>query len=646
MDSETIDQLIAGNNRLEPFREKLEAMQLGTYCIHRSWGFGRIQGYDEGSGKLLIDFEGGKDGHGMDPAFCVDKLEILPAESLLVRSREEPEAVRGLLESDRVAVIIGILTTRPEGAATAAEIERQLAFLLPEEKKRKRWWTEAKKELVREPRVAVPAKKTEPYVLREEEEKRHPEEEILEEFYETKKAKQKVILAEKLYAVAKDGKGLTGDSGTDAKERQQSLQEKLPDILDELTQRIQDTKLLGQADRLHGVWVRNNLARYLAQEKDSDVDVDALEPTSGSIVEESVENLDKLAAELPASYQERFLDLLSRTYPDRWEEMVVRLLRHSEGRFTGECIAFLYDRGKADRVQECFERWLNEQTMRGPILLWIIRNREKPKYSELIDGLLTPRFLNAVFYAIDQESLQNASSRRIPLADALSEDSELIPMLLKRGTPENARDLAQMLLLNQGFEDLTKKSLLARFIKQDKSIQSLLEREAAEETETEKTLTVSAESLAEAREEYEDLVQRKIPENKQAIETAKEHGDLRENAEYKMARQDQDTLLARKAELDRDLSRARVTDFSEATVDTVGIGNVVELREGSTGQLHRYAILGAWDGKPDRNILSYLTPVGQAVLGRRRGDQVETEIDGTRETWTIESIGRWVDETN
>jgi|GEM_PF-4877995 len=51
-------------------------------------------------------------------------------------------------------------------------------------------------------------------------------------------------------------------------------------------------------------------------------------------------------------------------------------------------------------------------------------------------------------------------------------------------------------------------------------------------------------------------------------------------------------------------------------------------------------------GKPDRNILSYLTPLGKALLGRRRGEQVETEIDGTHETWTVESIGRWVDETN
>lgn len=625
MDSETIDQLVAADPKLEGAREKLEAMQPGSYCIHRSWGFGRIQAYDADANKLLIDFEEGKEGHPMDPAFCVDKLEVLGAGDILVRKRTEPGEVDRMIDKDRVGVVMAILASRPDRQATAIEIERQLAYLIPQERKRKKWWTDAKKELVREPKVAVPAKKTDPFVLREEE--ITPEEEILEEFFATKKAKQKILLAEKLYALSKD---------------KDELKTHLESILETLTRAIKDTKLLSQADRLHGVWVRNDLAR----DDSTDMDVETLEPTSFSIIEESVDNLERLADELPAAYYQRFLDLLTRTYPDKWEDIIVRLLRHSEGKFTSECIAFLYDRKKEARVKECFERWLNEQTMRGPILYWIIKNRKSQKYADLIESLLSPRLLNAVFYAIDLESLQNASSRRIPLADALSDDTELIPLLLDRGTAETARDLAQTLLLNQGFDDLTKKSLLVRFIRKYPSIQSLLEREASAEQEApaDAALTVSRESFEAAKREYEDLVTRRIPENKQAIETAKEHGDLRENAEYKMARQDQDTLLARKADLDRDLARARVTDFTDVSTDTVGIGSVVELREGSSGEVRKHAILGAWDSDPDRSILSYLTPLGQRLLSKKAGDKVETEIDGVRETWTVESIGRWVDQ--
>ncbi len=626
MDSETIDQLIAGDAKLEAFRDKLEAMRPGAYCIHRSWGFGKIQEYDADANKLLIDFEEGKTGHPMDPAFCVDKLDVLAPDDILVRKRTEPEEIDAMIEKDRVGVIRAILASRPEGQATTIEIERQLGYLIPNDRKRKKWWTDTKKDLVREPLIAVPAKKTDPYVLREE--KITAEEEILEEFFTTKKAKQKILLAEKLFILSRD---------------KDELKAHLEKVLETLTRAIKDTKLLTQADRLHGVWVRNDLAR----DDSTDIDVETLEPTSFSIIEESAENFDRLAGDLPAAYYHRFLDLLTRTYPDKWEDIIVRLLRHSEGKFTSECIAFLYEHKKEERVKECFERWLNEQTMRGPILLWIIKNRNSQKYADLIEALLSPRLLNAVFYAIDLESLQNASARRIPLADALSEDTELIPLLLDRGTAETARDLAQTLLLNQGFDDLTKKSLLVRFIRKYPAIQSLLEREAAPDTDvsaTDSALTISRESFETAKKEYEDLVGRRIPENKQAIETAKEHGDLRENAEYKMARQDQDTLLARKADLDRDFARARITDFSEVSTDAVGIGSVVALREGSTGETRRYAILGAWDGDPDRDILSYLTPLGQKLLSRKVGDEVETEVDGAKEKWTVESIARWVDQ--
>ncbi|HKK19688.1 MAG TPA: transcription elongation factor GreA, partial [Opitutales bacterium] len=214
--------------------------------------------------------------------------------------------------------------------------------------------------------------------------------------------------------------------------------------------------------------------------------------------------------------------------------------------------------------------------------------------------------------------------------------------LLADANVETARDLAQTLLLNQGFEDLTKKSLLARFIKQFPTVQSLLEGESAGAAE-EEALIVSRESFDAAKAEYEELIQKKIPENKEAIATAREHGDLKENSEYKMARQDQDILLSRKNELEVDLSRARVTDFTDASEANVGIGSVVDLKEESTGKTHRYSILGAWDSDPDNDILSYKTPLAQALLGKEVGATVTTSIGGNTEKWTVLEIGRWVD---
>ena len=616
MNKEAIDALIEDNPKLVSARTKLEAMAPGNYCLHRSWGFGKIVDFDDAQGKLIIDFEEGKEGHAMAPAFCVDKLDVLKPEDILVRSRTEPDVVNELIKKRPADLIVEILASSDDHAMMASEIERILARVIGPIKYKK-WWTATKKVLVKDPRIGVPVKKTDPYILREEPVK--PEEEILEQFHGTKNSKQKIELGEKLYALS---------------ENISVIREELPEILAALTDAIRNAKSLSQADRLHGVWVRNNLARDLHE------DVEALEPSSASILD-ATSDYSELAEDLPSQYYKRYIDLIRRTYPDKWKQMVEDLLRNSSGKFTSECINFMLEHDMEDRISYCLNRWLNEQTIKGPLLFWVVKNRNSKKYAPIIDPLITPRLLSAMFYAIDYEALQNASARRIPLADILSDDQDLIPDLLADANVETARDLAQTLLLNQGFEDLTKKSLLARFIKKFPTIQSLLAGEASQTTE-EDALIVSQESFNDAKAEYEELIAKKIPENKEAIAVAREHGDLKENSEYKMARQDQDILLSRKNELEVDLSRARVTDFTDAPVGNIGIGSVVELEQGGGGS-QRYSILGAWDSDPENNVLSYKTPLAQQLLGKEKGDTVTTKIGGNEETWKVLDIKRWVD---
>ena len=618
MNTEAIDALIANNPKLIGSREKLEAMAPGNYCLHRSWGFGKIVGFDEAAAKIIIDFEDeDKTGHAMGIAFCVDKLDVLRANDVLVRSRTEPEVVETMIKKQPADLICDILAGAEEQTMMASEIERTLARVIGPVKYKK-WWTATKKVLVKDPRVGAPNKKTEPYILREEPVK--PEEEILEQFHATKNSKEKILLGEKLYSLS---------------ENISVIREELPEILAELTDAIKNAKSLSQANRLHGVWVRNNLARDLHE------DVESLDPSSASILD-STNDYSELAAELPAQYFKRYIDLIRRTYEDKWQQMVEDLLRHSSGKFTSECINFMLEHELGDRISFCLDRWLNDQTIKGPLLFWVVKNRNSKKYSGIIDPLITPRLLSAMFYAIDYEALQNASTRRIPLADLLSDDTDLIPNLLADANVETASDLAQTLLLNQGFENLTKKSLIARFIKKYPTIQSLIAGEAAEKSE-EEGLIVSQSSFDAAKHEYEELIATKIPENKEAIATAREHGDLKENSEYKMARQDQDILLSRKNELEVDLSRARVSDFTDVSSDLVGIGSVVELKEGSSGKTRRYSILGAWDSDPENDVLSYKTPLAKQLLGKKTGEVVTTKIGGNEEDWTLLKLARWVD---
>ena len=287
--------------------------------------------------------------------------------------------------------------------------------------------------------------------------------------------------------------------------------------------------------------------------------------------------------------------------------------------------------------------------MKAPVLLWILKFRDLVKFKDLLADLIDPRLLTAVFSAIDYESLQNATTRRIPLAEILSDDRELLTDILGKGSVENAKDLAQALLLNPGFEDLSKRSLLARFIKRYPEIQSMVDGEGSSSSSdgaapiTDDSLVVSQSSYDKKLSDLDELAKEKIPANSLAIEAAREHGDLRENAEYHMAKDEQKLLLARQAELQGEVMRAKPTDFSEAPVDSIGIGSVVTLIDQDNVESQKYVILGAWDSDPDNNILSYLTPLGQKLLGEKIGNIVETEVEGNIQSWKVEDLSRWVD---
>ena len=195
-------------------------------------------------------------------------------------------------------------------------------------------------------------------------------------------------------------------------------------------------------------------------------------------------------------------------------------------------------------------------------------------------------------------------------------------------------------MLNQGFEELTKKSLLARFIKIFPSIQSLVATDAESKEEQ---LLVSRGSYERKREEYESIVSRKIPENSKAIATAREHGDLKENSEYKMAKQDQQVLMAQKSLLEKDLGRARITDFKDATVDQISAGSIVEIKSTTTNSVSRYTILGAWDSDPDNHVIAYKTPLGLALLSKKVGDQVKVKIGTSEDSYVVTGISRYAD---
>jgi transcription elongation GreA/GreB family factor len=270
--------------------------------------------------------------------------------------------------------------------------------------------------------------------------------------------------------------------------------------------------------------------------------------------------------------------------------------------------------GKQDELRTFLERGIRDHSLTSEILVWLCKERDGEWRS-----LIMPDLLGAILSALERDQ-HNETSRGSKLRDLLLDDRELIPDMFEGAEVGVARDAMRRLMLTPVFDELTKRSLLARIIKLYPELESVITGEQKEEKSD--ALVVSWSSLQKRKGEYEELVKKKIPENTKEIALARSYGDLSENFEYKAAKQMQAVLLRRKTELEHALQNARGTAFENPDTSRVSIGTIVGLRDSDSGQEEVYTVLGAWDGDPDRGIISYQTAIGQALLGHKLGEVV------------------------
>jgi transcription elongation GreA/GreB family factor len=89
----------------------------------------------------------------------------------------------------------------------------------------------------------------------------------------------------------------------------------------------------------------------------------------------------------------------------------------------------------------------------------------------------------------------------------------------------------------------------------------------------------------------------------------------------------QRVLSRQRSEWHRDLGLARGTDFANADISQVSIGTIVTLKESADGRTDVYTILGAWDGDPDKGIISYQSALAQALISHKVGEQVNVPTE-------------------
>ena len=130
------------------------------------------------------------------------------------------------------------------------------------------------------------------------------------------------------------------------------------------------------------------------------------------------------------------------------------------------------------------------------------------------------------------------------------------------------------------------------------------------------------------------------PKISQEIGVAREHGDLKENAEYHAAKEKQGLCEARIAEIEDKLARAEVIDPSTLGGDKVKFGAVVELEDMDNGTAVTYRLVGPDESDVKQGKLSITSPVARALVGKEVGDEVRVRAPGGVRTYEVSDV-RW-----
>src|SRR5262249_45054621 len=303
--------------------------------------------------------------------------------------------------------------------------------------------------------------------------------------------------------------------------------------------------------------------------------------------------------------------------PDRWSAIFSELLLKEEN---PKILQYVYENIPQHDAQSLVERVNSHAFLHPGAFSWIAQTATTE--GSIFESMLDGKFLINVLTAIDEPEF---SAHRTRMKKAL--ESGLLMNILKKGIPG---DLAQKAIERLDHSDNIEEYRRERW-------KGTIRVHVPQTKERIDWIFSTKEAFERKRIELEQLITVELPKNRKAVGEAAAHGDLKENFEYKAARERQDYLINRVQQMQDELRRVRVLDPAQIDSSEVRPGTRVVLSQSPEKQM-TVTILGPWESNPQEGIYSFEAPFSKNLIGKTRGERIEW----LGETWIIESIDPWI----
>jgi len=594
----------------------LAAMRPGGFVYVKNFGFGILKEVSHDTGKVVIDFPN-KPGHEMNMGFAAEITDLIKNDHLFARKHSDPETLSALIDEDAAEVIR--IALRSFGPTPVGQLQSLLIPAILPEAQWKSFWAKARKGLKDDPLVIIPSKRTEPIELLANEKSYDGK-----WFLKLLETRNMETLLHHMEEYLESNPGVEPD----------------PTSRGILVDRLRFVVIGGQGKH-HDFLVRAWLIARRLNITPGEVNLSTFLTRAMS-----TEGLLSVVQSLSAAMTKEFFSALAETDREGTDEALVKVLPELEYSALNEAIQQLFAHGKEDKVSSALRQGWNNWSSEVDVMYWLSQNRDRItawNYGSIPD--LVARLLKVLNrdYAGSRLRVQNQLREIFRQPVWLKDVLEAMDERQRRAFTQGVKD-------STAWDQLDKASVLGQIVKIDGSLQDIVSGRADEEVVVLRpNVRVSSKRSYRDKQLYlQKLINKDIPENSREIAVARGYGDLRENFEYKAAKDTQRMLMARKAEIEAQLRDVKPTDFSEFPTEYAGLATTVRLLH-ADGSESEYHILGEWDSDADRKIIASASGLAKALQGHSVGDTVEipgehgsTQVKITAVGPIIESIQTWV----
>lgn len=596
--------------------EKFFYLDHGDYVYHKSWGVGEVVSVDADNEKVNINFEK-KSNHSMAMDIAPEILQKLERGDLLAMIYAQKDVLNKMIKEDPVG-LIKLTLKYFKGKASVSHVKNRLiSGVLPAEEWSK-WWTSTKKLLKKDPYIKLTdGTPTTSFIEFRSSPMTHHQD-ILERLTHIQEISKKIEIAKKYISETK---------GT----------ELCKETLHEIT-----NLFVKEADKLYGTQLSlaiecllllEEVQGYLNEDPGKYINnVEAFVRAEQNI-SELVNNMSIL------EYRKQVLGIIKKVKPEKWQEEFISIFFINSGNLWEFLVKDLIAENKQHSIEEIALKVANHFNAYPEHYIWFCKNGMQGRYTELYKNVDSATMFNRLIELLNNIYFKIQKGRD---GDLKAIFNKIVNLLEDKGTDyainilsdANAESIFNIVSSSKGLEDWFKVSIENAI--RDR-FPDLFEKPGIP-TLDENKIYVTKEGYEKKRSEFDHLMNEEFSENARDLGEAISRGDLRENAEYKAAREKQAMLVGRAERMKAELQKVVIIEPHSVNSDIVSPGTKVTLRHEGKTELETYTILGPWNVDIEKNIISYLSPVGKGLLNRTVGEIINIKLPEGESTYEILKI--------